>query len=137
MNFRYRFSTAAGLTCLNFAVHDAEYLSNKYLDGTPLSFGDKLKRERERRKISLDQIAASTKIGTRYLQALEDEDIARLPGGAYNRGFLRAYAHFLALPAAQEAELVRDLNDACEPRPVEPTETTPTRPRLLKWLGNS
>lgn len=103
-----------------------------------MSFGDKLKRERERRHISLDQVASSTKIGTRYLQALEDEDVGRLPGGVFNRGFLRAYAKFLALPAADEAELVRDLTDACEPRPIEttPDEAAPVRPRRLKWLGN-
>ncbi len=102
-----------------------------------MSFGDKLKRARESRHLSLEHIAATTKIGTRYLQALEDEDLSRLPGGAYNRGFLRAYAHLLALPAATEAELLRDLADASTPRPIEPTPAPPARPRLLKWLGNS
>ena len=56
------------------------------------SFGEKLKLEREKRKITLDQISASTKIGTRMLQALEEDRFTQLPGGIFNKGFVRAYA---------------------------------------------
>ena len=38
------------------------------------SFGEKLKQEREKRKITLEQISSSTKIGTRMLQALEEDN---------------------------------------------------------------
>lgn len=61
------------------------------------SFGERLRREREMRGISLENIAESTKIGTRLLRALEDEQFELLPGGIFNKGFVRAYAKFLGL----------------------------------------
>ena len=61
------------------------------------SFGDRLKKEREQRSISLDDIASSTKIGTRMLRALEEEKFEQLPGGIFNKGFVRAYARHLGL----------------------------------------
>jgi cytoskeleton protein RodZ len=65
------------------------------------SFGEKLKREREKRKISLDEIALSTKIGTRMLHALEEEKFDQLPGGIFNKGFVRAYARHVGLDEDQ------------------------------------
>ena len=55
-------------------------------------FGGKLRLARERRGISLRQIAASTKISIAVLQALERNDISKLPGGIFSRGFVRSYA---------------------------------------------
>ncbi len=65
------------------------------------NFGQRLKREREMRGVSLDEIAQATKIGTRSLRALEDEDFDRLPGGIFNKGFVRAYARFLGIDEEQ------------------------------------
>lgn len=65
------------------------------------SFGEKMQREREMRNISLDEIAESTKIGSRMLRALEQEDFDKLPGGIFNKGFVRAYAKFLGLDEEQ------------------------------------
>jgi cytoskeletal protein RodZ len=64
-------------------------------------FGQRLKREREMRGVSLDEIAQATKIGTRSLRALEDEDFDRLPGGIFNKGFVRAYTRFLGMDEEQ------------------------------------
>lgn len=64
-------------------------------------FGEKLRRERELRGISLDQIATATKISTRMLKALEDEKFDLLPGGIFNKGFIRAYARFLGIDEEQ------------------------------------
>ena len=61
------------------------------------SFGSRLKEERERRKISLDEISMSTKISSRLLQALEEDHFELLPGGIFNKGFIRAYAQHLGL----------------------------------------
>ena len=72
-------------------------------------FGDKLRREREMRGVSLEEIAESTKIGTRSLRALEDEDFEKLPGGIFNRGFVRAYSRFLGL---DEEQTVADFDSA-------------------------
>jgi cytoskeleton protein RodZ len=64
-------------------------------------FGDRLRREREMRGVSLDEIAVSTKIGTRLLKALEEEQFDLLPGGIFNKGFVRAYAKYLGMDEEQ------------------------------------
>lgn len=83
------------------------------------SFGLELKRRREERGVSLDDIARETRLSKRYLVALEDEAIGKLPGGAYNRAYLKNYAAFLGLNsepllrayAAEEARLVQSEQD--------------------------
>jgi cytoskeleton protein RodZ len=66
-----------------------------------VGFGEKLQREREMRGITLDEIAKATKIGTRSLRALEQEDFNKLPGGIFNKGFVRAYARYLGIDEEQ------------------------------------
>src|SRR5262249_59570780 len=56
------------------------------------SFGAKLRDARERRGVSLRQIANATKISVAALEALERDDISRLPGGIFSRAFVRSYA---------------------------------------------
>jgi len=60
-------------------------------------FGEHLRREREMRGISLEEIASATRIGTRFLEAMESEQWSQLPGGVFNRGFVRSVAHHLGL----------------------------------------
>ena len=55
-------------------------------------FGGKLREARERRGVSLRQIANATKIAVSVLEALERNDISRLPGGIFGRAFVRSYA---------------------------------------------
>ena len=55
-------------------------------------FGGKLRQARERRGVSLRQIAANTKISAAALEALERNDVSRLPGGIFSRAFVRSYA---------------------------------------------
>jgi cytoskeleton protein RodZ len=78
------------------------------------AFGDNLRRERELRGISLAEISESTKISKRWLQALEDEEFDVLPGGVFNRGFVRAYAHFLGI---NEEETIADYIAATNEQP--------------------
>ena len=47
---------------------------------------------RRNRGISLEQIAASTKISVRSLEAIESGDFQKLPGGIYNTSYIRQYA---------------------------------------------
>ncbi len=61
------------------------------------SFGEHLRREREMRGVSLDEISVATRIATRFLEAMENEQWDQLPGGVFNRGFVRAVARFLGL----------------------------------------
>ena len=64
-------------------------------------FGDRLRREREMRGVTLDEIAESTKISRRSLEALEQENFDLLPGGIFNKGFVRAYARYLGIDEEQ------------------------------------
>jgi cytoskeleton protein RodZ len=68
-------------------------------------FGEKLRKQREQRGIELDAISNTTKISTRMLRALEDEQFDQLPGGVFNKGFVRAYARQIGL---NEEEAVAD-----------------------------
>jgi cytoskeletal protein RodZ len=83
------------------------------------SFGEKLKLEREKRKITLEQISVSTKIGTRMLQALEEDKFNQLPGGIFNKGFVRAYSRCVGL---DEDQTVADYLQASGDAPPVSTE---------------
>jgi cytoskeleton protein RodZ len=83
------------------------------------SFGAKLKQEREKRKITLDDISSSTKIGSRMLQALEEDKFNQLPGGIFNKGFVRSYARFVGL---DEDQIVADYMQASGDAPPPNTE---------------
>jgi cytoskeletal protein RodZ len=63
------------------------------------SLGEELKRERELREISLREISQATKISMRILEAIEKNNYKILPGGIFNRNFIRAYAEFIGVDA--------------------------------------
>jgi cytoskeleton protein RodZ len=69
------------------------------------NFGERLKRERELREVTLQEITSATRIGPRFLEALENEDWDKLPGGVFNRGFVRSVARYLGL---DEDDLLAD-----------------------------
>ena len=71
-------------------------------------FGGKLRQARERRGVSLRQIAATTKISVASLEALERNDLSRLPGGIFSRAFVRSYAQEVGL---DPDETVREFID--------------------------
>ncbi|HEX5473295.1 MAG TPA: helix-turn-helix domain-containing protein [Vicinamibacterales bacterium] len=80
-------------------------------------FGGKLRQARERRGLSLRQIAASTKISVTSLEALERNETTRLPGGLFSRAFVRAYAIEVGLdPDETIREFVEETG--CEPVPA-------------------
>jgi cytoskeletal protein RodZ len=64
-------------------------------------FGTKMRRLREEKGVSLRQIADATKISVGALEALERNDISRLPGGIFSRAFVRAYANEVGLDPEQ------------------------------------
>jgi cytoskeletal protein RodZ len=65
------------------------------MSSTP--FGEHLKREREMRGVSLEEISSATRISTRFLAAMENDQWDQLPGGVFNRGFIRSIARYLGL----------------------------------------
>jgi cytoskeleton protein RodZ len=65
------------------------------------SIGEKLRLARETRGIALRDISEQTRISMRYLEAIESDDYRRLPGGIFNRSFIRAYAKFIGYDEQQ------------------------------------
>lgn len=59
--------------------------------------GEILRKTREAKDITLDQVAEATKIRVRYLQAIEEENFGVLPGEVYARGFVTAYLKYLGI----------------------------------------
>ena len=61
------------------------------------SFGEELRRQRELRGVSLREISDVTKINIRFLEALERNEFRHLPGGQFNKGFIRAYSRHIGV----------------------------------------
>ena len=89
------------------------------------SFGDRLRKEREERGITLDDISLTTKIGTRLLRALEEEKFDQLPGGIFNKGFVRAYARHVGLDEDQAVADYMTAISANQPKPGEAIAVVP------------
>lgn len=58
-----------------------------------VDFGGRMRRLREERGVSLRDIATSTKVAVSSLEALERNEVTRLPGGIFLRAMVRSYAH--------------------------------------------
>ena len=86
--------------------------------------GEKLRLEREARGIALRDISEQTRISMRYLEGIEADDYRRLPGGIFNRSFIRAYAKFIGYDE-QEAieEYTRTLREQGESTDESATKT--------------
>lgn len=101
------------------------------------SFGENLRREREMRSVSLEEISAATKISVRFLSAIEKEQFDKLPGGIFNRGFVRAYAGYLGLDEekiAAEFALAAGEPEAPLPRSVARAEVGPSYARPVFFV---
>lgn len=72
-------------------------------------FGEALRCERQRRSVTLEDIAQTTKVTVRSLQALESEAFDQLPGGILSKGIVRSYVRCLGL---DESEWVARFLDA-------------------------
>ncbi len=60
-----------------------------------LSLGEKLRAAREERGISISEVAEQTRISALYLESIENDDYRPLPGGIFNKGFVKSYARFI------------------------------------------
>lgn len=101
------------------------------LDGPMGEFGDKFRKAREKKELSLDDVSNVTKISSRMLRAIEEEHFDDLPGGVFNKGFIRAYAKHLGLDSEEAvtdylASLRQAQIDAQEV--WDPQATSPARP---------
>jgi len=60
-----------------------------------LTLGEKLRQAREERGISISEVAEQTRISRLYLESIENNDYKPLPGGIFNKGFVKSYAKFI------------------------------------------
>jgi cytoskeleton protein RodZ len=99
------------------------------------SFGEELRLAREARGISLRHISDQTRISIRYLEAIESNDYKRLPGGIFNRSFIKAYAKQIGFDEEQALEgylrTAREQGD-----PADEVATTPYRSHVYTDGGS-
>jgi cytoskeletal protein RodZ len=116
------------------------------------SFGQRLQKEREKQGVTLDEVCASTKVAVRFLRAIEEERFDQLPGGIFNKGFVRSYAQHLGIneqeavddymlaaglvtpPVVEEAAIVPDgkgpETKIVDPKPVQSKPVEVRKPEL-------
>lgn len=82
------------------------------------NFGSSFKKARESSGLPLEKIAAETRISSRFLTAIENEDFHLLPGGVFNRGFIRTFADRIGLDPEQALADYDRISIAAE-EPVE------------------
>ena len=96
------------------------------------NFGERLKRERELREVSMDELTKATRISARFVEALENEDWAKLPGGVFGHGFVRTIARYLGL---NEEALLGEYDSArAEHSAAVPSKAEQRIPSPPKWL---
>jgi cytoskeletal protein RodZ len=101
------------------------------------AFGDKFRTAREKKNFSLDDVSSVTKISARMLRAIEEEHFDQLPGGVFNKGFIRAYAKHLGLndqeavtdylACLRQAQI--DAHEVWDPTPPAPVRSAPQEKR--------
>jgi cytoskeleton protein RodZ len=103
------------------------------------SLGNDLKEARKKRDVSLEVVAEQTRISLKHLHCLEEARYAELPGGMYNRAFIRAYCEYLRLDEKPyleryEAETV-SLHEKPAKVPTYPTPriSQPEKQPLVIW----
>jgi len=114
---------------------------------TPETFGAQLRRYREKRKVTLDQVAQQTKVSASLLRSLEAGQCSRWPGGIYSRGYMRSYALAIGLDPERAVELFSHCypqlvaEEFPEPEPAaQGSSQSPLeriRAALAEWLKSS
>jgi cytoskeletal protein RodZ len=94
--------------------------------------GEILRRTRDTRQISLEEVAKKTKISMRFLTALEKADYKILPSDVFVRGFLRSYARTLGLDPEEIVELYKQEQGIAASRADE--ENVKPLPLFLLWI---
>src|ERR1043165_1168319 len=70
-----------------------------------LTLGEKLRQARDERGISISEVAEQTRISPMYLELIENDDYRTLPGGIFNKGFVKSYAKYVGI---DEQEALQD-----------------------------
>ena len=105
------------------------------------SIGEILKIARQEKGLTLDEIAALTKVRPKYLAAIEGDHFEVLPSLVQIKGFVRAFARAVELdptPLLTRLRTLHGTEDLSDPEELEPAETAPVAepPRLLGEIGS-
>ncbi|HYO63608.1 MAG TPA: helix-turn-helix domain-containing protein [Pyrinomonadaceae bacterium] len=92
------------------------------------TLGQRLRRAREQRRVSLREISDHTRISMRHLEAIEADNYKELPGGIFNRSFIRAYAKQVGYDEKEALDLYARI--AREHGESDEVATSPTRSRV-------
>ena len=108
---------------------------------TAASIGEQLRLAREERHIPLREVSDQTRISVHYLEAIESNEFRRLPGGIFNRSFVKAYARYVGIDEKDAVEsYMQFMREAGEPSEEIPgshytakvyTDTPATRSPVL------
>lgn len=93
-----------------------------------------LPRFRKRAGVSLQEIAQTTKIGLRFLEAIEHEQFERLPGGIFSTSYLRQYAEAIGYDEDALVAYYNQKMNLDEPISKAPQVETGSRGMLFRWL---
>ena len=69
-----------------------------------LTLGEKLRQAREERGFTISEVAEQTRISSLYLQSIENDDYNTLPGGIFNKGFVKSFAKFVGINEQEALE---------------------------------
>lgn len=104
-----------------------------------LSLGEKLRQAREARGITISEVAEQTRISALYIESIEKDDYGILPGGIFNKGFVKSFAKCVGLneqEALQDyARLIANQNNQIvdEPKTYRPEVLTDDRDSSSKF----
>ena len=93
------------------------------------TLGEKLRQAREERGITISEVAEQTRISPHYLELIEVDDYRTLPGGIFNKGFVKSYAKYVGI---DEVEALQDYSKIISTQTGEPDDEPKTyRPEVL------
>lgn len=100
-----------------------------------MTLGEKLRQAREERDISISEVAEHTRISPLYLKAIEEDDYSTLPGGIFNKGFIKSFAKYVGVDeneamqdyARQYSSQARENGEDGEPKTYRPEVLTDDR----------
>ena len=95
------------------------------------TLGEKLRAAREARGISVSEVAEQTRIAPMYIECIENDNYKPLPGGIFNKGFVKSYARFIGLDEQDALQDYSRLIAQTEGAAPPPTETRSYRPEVL------
>jgi cytoskeleton protein RodZ len=102
--------------------------------GAEGSLGEQLRRARIERGVNLREVAEQTRITMRHLEAIEADDYKELPGGIFNKSFIKSYARYVRFPEARALELYeREMRE--RGLHTDEVATSPQRSRV--YMGES